>query len=89
MLVKMKLVHISVRDQNEAFIDRSRFRVFDKYVKKVIFRNPVYNTHLRMRDQTISSWPESDTKMTQIKVLNLESCAELKTANLRALRTLR
>lgn len=86
-LVKTKLVHIS-EDFGRVSINQSRFRVFNKFLRKVILKNPKYDTHLRIGYQTTSTL-EASSLPRQITVLQLEGCEELKTANFKGLRKLR
>lgn len=92
VLVNMKLLHISVDAgaiKLRARINKSRFRVFDKFVKKVIFHNPIYDSDLRIGWDQPPSTLDASSVPQRIRVLQLDACEEVEKANFRGLRNLR
>ena len=93
MLVMKKLVHLwDPEDEGVSRVDWSRFRVFDKFVKKVIRNNPAFDTHRHFKNLDVEKKFMSAREFCapqQMRALILDGCEGLEKVDLRGLRKLR
>lgn len=88
-LVKKKLLHKESAEDGKVHLNFPRLKMYEKFVRKVVSRNPDFDTFRRLWNNSLSSFDGSHSFPQRITTLTLGECPNLVKTDLGTLPKLR